>query len=564
MQNIQNKAIAEQAALERMLNVYFRENQLYHNAPEHQQWHIRLNANETLIGTFLYWSMMGHHVYQKQVFIKKGDVISPVTCQHAIERLLSIFKDESNHARVQEIYADIQNSMSRTAHYLNDKDDTRTVDHYIQSEQSLYLGHPFHPTPKSSKGFTSEDLKRYAPEYHTHFQLHYLSVDASLILARDVEGLTDTVTKTLYQLAFMDKADLPQGHTLLPLHPYQMRHLQEDPVFKAQLDCGRIIDLGQRGRSVYPTSSVRTVFEKELNIYLKLPIHVKITNFIRTNNFEQIERTLDAATVIAHVKNMFETPTFKLMFEQGYRALHLETSSSDKDWITETALIVREGINEYDESKDIHVLASLFETMPNATHSMLYDRVQQSGLSVETWLQRYLDVVIQPMLTLFATTGISLEGHVQNTLIQFQEGIPKVCYVRDLEGVCLSETLAREAHLVPQIVDSNSPVVETHETAWHRFKYYVIVNHLGHLVSTLGKATGDEAQLWRVVRAQCQSWTTDKKIQRYVEDVLASVTFSAKANFMSKIKNCSENPIYINIPNPIRHVEEVSSFDAIN
>ncbi|NJI01261.1 siderophore biosynthesis protein SbnE, partial [Staphylococcus hyicus] len=189
MQNIQNKAIAEQAALERMLNVYFREHQLYHNAPEHQQWHIHLNDNETLIGTFLYWSMMGHHVYQKQVFIKEGDVISPVTCQHAIERLLSIFEDESNHARVQEIYADIQNSMRRTAHYLNDKDDTRTVDHYIQSEQSLYLGHPFHPTPKSSKGFTSEDLKRYAPECHTHFQLHYLSVDASLILARDVEGL---------------------------------------------------------------------------------------------------------------------------------------------------------------------------------------------------------------------------------------------------------------------------------------------------------------------------------------------------------------------------------------
>ncbi len=39
---------------------------------------------------------------------------------------------------------------------------------------------------------------------------------------------------------------------------------------------GLIKDLGVSGDSVYPTSSVRTVFSKALNIYLKLPIHVKI------------------------------------------------------------------------------------------------------------------------------------------------------------------------------------------------------------------------------------------------------------------------------------------------
>ncbi|MGV1143706.1 IucA/IucC family protein [Staphylococcus aureus] len=50
-----------------------------------------------------------------------------------------------------------------------------------------------------------------------------------------------------------------------------------------------IKDLGVSGDLVYPTSSVRTVFSKALNIYLKLPIHVKITNFIRTNDLEQIE-----------------------------------------------------------------------------------------------------------------------------------------------------------------------------------------------------------------------------------------------------------------------------------
>ncbi|WP_256083994.1 DUF1024 family protein [Staphylococcus aureus] len=33
------------------------------------------------------------------------------------------------------------------------------------------------------------------------------------------------------------------------------------------------------------------------------------------------------------------------------------------------------------------------------------------------------------------------------------------------------------------------------DEAWHRLKYYVVVNHLGHLVSTIGKATRDEVVL---------------------------------------------------------------------
>lgn len=564
MQNNQNKAIAEQAALERILNVYFRENNLYHMAPKNDDWEIQLNNKETLTGRFLYWSMMGHHVYHEQLFIREEETTSLISTQQAFERLLSLFEGEGDHLSVQRLYEDIQNSIARTAHYLTTKENARTIDRYIQSEQSLYLGHPFHPTPKSSKGFTAEDLNRYAPECHTHFQLHYLSVADTLVLARDVEGLTKTVTSTLHQLAAIEKDALPKGHTLIALHPYQMRQLQAQPTFKDKLDRGLIQDLGQRGRWVYPTSSVRTVFEKERNVYLKLPIHVKITNFVRTNNFEQIERTLDAANVIAHVKNDIETPSFKLMFEQGYRAIQLENVSTDVDWVTETAMIVREGLVDYGKDKDIHVLASLLETMPNQTQSLLQLRVQQSGLAVDVWLQRYLDVMIQPMISLFATRGISLEGHVQNTLIQFESGIPKVCYVRDLEGICLSETIAREAQLIPHVVAHESPVVETHDVAWQRFKYYVIVNHLGHLVSTLGKATRKEGMLWQVVRSQLQTWTTDKVMQRYVDDLLQSATFSAKANFMSKINNCSETPIYTNIPNPIYLKEEAMQHDATN
>lgn len=465
-----------------------------------------------------------------------------------------------------QIMSDIDNSIHRTARYLQSSKTDYIEDRYIVSEQSLYLGHPFHPTPKSASGFSEADLERYAPECHTSFQLHYIAVHQDIILSRYVENMENQVATVLHQLAGIDKSELPKDFILLPIHPYQIGVLRQHPQFIQYSEQGLIKDLGVSGDIVYPTSSVRTVFSKALNIYLKLPIHVKITNFIRTNDLEQIERTIDAAQVIASIKDDVETPHFKLMFEEGYRALLPnplgQSVEPEMDLLTNSAMIVREGIPNYHSEKDIHVLASLFETMPDAPTSKLSLVIEESGLTSEAWLECYLDRTLLPILTLFSNTGISLEAHVQNTLIELNDGIPEVCYVRDLEGICLSTTIAMEKQLIPNVVSTSSPVVYAHDEAWHRLKYYVVVNHLGHLVSTIGKATQNEDELWQLVARRLMDWKEEYAdnavFVECVEDLCQSSTIAAKANLMSKLNDCGGNPIYTHIPNPICHNKEVS------
>ena len=63
MTDVQNKNIAAHAAVERMLNVYFREHQLYRQ-PEDNMWHITIDDSQQLTGQFHYWSAMGHHAYE--------------------------------------------------------------------------------------------------------------------------------------------------------------------------------------------------------------------------------------------------------------------------------------------------------------------------------------------------------------------------------------------------------------------------------------------------------------------------------------------------------------------
>ncbi|MGS0652298.1 ferric iron reductase, partial [Staphylococcus arlettae] len=143
-------------------------------------------------------------------------------------------------------------------------------------------------------------------------------------------------------------------------------------------------------------------------------------------------------------------------------------------------------------------------------------------------------LTLKPMLQLFVNTGVSLEGHVQNSLIELKDGRPIAYYVRDLEGVCLSRKKAEAAQLVPQVVANNSPVVYSDEAAWQRFKYYIIVNHLGHLVATVGKHNGEELTLWSYVRDILQSWSQEEATSAawsaYVMDLYNSPVFAAKAN----------------------------------
>ncbi|ARJ52007.1 IucA/IucC family protein [Staphylococcus lutrae] len=561
MQNINTRKRAEHATLERLLNIYFRENGMHQTVSDTSQWEIRLNDQLTLRGTWHYWSPMGHHMYDKAVYLESIGHVSQLTLLEAITYVLEAMADDAQEtlltAIVTRVKQDMHNSITRTARYLEQM--TRPAitgnDDYLISEQSLYLGHPFHPTPKSATGFTDEDIEKYAPECHAAFQLHYLAVDPTLLVERYVPTYEQVVDQTLRQLAEIEAHAYTATYRLLPVHPYQIAVLKQEPVIQQYLANGRIQDLGQRGDVVYPTSSVRTVFSKKLNIYLKLPIQVRLTNFIRTNDFEQIQRTLDAAEVVAAIKNEFETPTFKLMFEHGYRALQPNHDETSLDLLANSAMIVREGIVDYGPEVEIHVLASLLETMPDHVHSKLAGVWQQSGLSCEAWLTLYLNRVIWPMLDLFVKTGISLEAHVQNTLVTIEEGCPTVCYVRDLEGICVSELIATQQGIIPKIIGEESPVVYRHQEAWHRFKYYIIVNHLGHLVSTLGKATGQELLLWKAVNATLAEWQQKAQgrdlLIQCLEDLRYNPIFYAKANLMSKLQERGEDPIYVKIPNPI-------------
>jgi siderophore synthetase component len=159
-----------------------------------------------------------------------------------------------------------------------------TTTRFLRAEQSLALGHPLHPTPKSRQPMTPDEVRRYAPELGAAFRLHWFRADRSIV-AED-STLPATAAETLARLLADDDLVDPAvrrdaaaagRHALIPVHPWQARRLLEQPAVRDLLDAGLLHDLGEQGRPWSATSSVRTVYRPDAPFMLKLSLRVRIT-----------------------------------------------------------------------------------------------------------------------------------------------------------------------------------------------------------------------------------------------------------------------------------------------
>jgi siderophore synthetase component len=597
--------LAETAAMERLLNAYFRETETFNPTinPDHPAWmglpslvretileqgapmRIELTVTgRTIWGAVRYLSPFGHHRYGSAFWVeevKRGAKGRPI--QNAIEMAgLLLLEMAAHHAksgdgevRVRLMLDQIHNSIRKTEQYVRthlqrDRSlwDFAGEERMLAAEQSLIYGHPFHPTPKSAEGFEPDDLSRYAPEMGASFALHYFAADPELV----EETLLRYSDETLFPHAVLEAAKRKlaperQHFKLLPVHPWQAQQVKKWPPVQQLLRSGQLVDLGELGNRVYPTSSVRTVWDPAHAFIFKLPLHVRITNFIRVNPPEQVRRSVDAGRVLTRLNGQIPYAGFTVLLEAGYRTLSLKQATPEerKRLAESFAVIFRENPMFHAGGKRIQaaptVVAALLEQSPSAGEAPVWEAIRLSAKTeqvlpehshVQKWLKRYLEISLVPILWLFLEHGVSMEAHVQNAMVTIQDGWPVHFYVRDLEGVSISRERAGKKLLSG--VAEDSPALYSDGEAWHRLKYYVFVNHLGHLIHTLAyHSQADEVSLWRTVGEVLRDSGLFAPTERkpYLMDLLEGKSLPAKANWISCFQKRGETPLYVDIPNPL-------------
>ncbi|HWO97830.1 MAG TPA: IucA/IucC family siderophore biosynthesis protein [Bacillus sp. (in: firmicutes)] len=444
---------------------------------------------------------------------------------------------------------------------------------FLQSEQSLLIGHQVHPTPKSRQGIDEDEEHIFAPERKGAFQLHYFRaandiVEEDSILSQNASMIIKEELKKdpFVAQAFKDEYCQEDHFSLIPVHPLQARKLLGREDVCDLIQSGKLDYLGPHGRKFYPTSSVRTVYHPEASFMYKFSIPVKITNSLRINKRKELVRGVEVSRLLRGELSgkLKEThPSFRIIEDPAYITLKLDIEETGFE------VVIRE--NPFCEGNDSRttLLAALCQDhiTGEVSHlaNIIHDIADREKISLarasEQWFSRYLKVSLRPLYWLYAVYGIALEAHQQNSIIQLDEqGYPASFYYRDNQGYYFMESKAGTLKQLVPTLNEKSDTICSDAIAEERFRYYVFFNHLFGLINAFGvNRLVDEHRLLSMVREELADFK--KQLGDHtnlLNSLLEEEELPCKANLLTRVHDMDElvgsletQSVYVHVTNPL-------------
>ncbi|WP_323185495.1 IucA/IucC family protein [Kitasatospora sp. NBC_01287] len=568
---------AEQAGMEALLRCWCRET----GARPGEDGVLRipvLDGAARLLAAVRYWSPCGWHRFGPAVLAPgqadDGAALDPVTAAALLAR--SVGADPAPE-QIADLAGRVADSVRRTADVLRHR--RRHLgpvpdSAFLRAEQSLLLGHPLQPDPKSRDGLGPAQSTAYSPELRGSFALHWYAVDRDLLasgsaLSAGSERLTaEQLTAELLGAPGL----LPPNTAALPLHPWQAQELERRPLVARLLAEGALHDLGRHGAPWYPTSSVRTVCRPGTPWMLKLSLGLRITNSRRENLRKELHRGLEVHRLLeAGLGAQWRAahPGFDIVRDPAWIGVDLpgvgEQSAGGLDTVlrqqpfadTDRAICVAGLVAERPLGEPAH-------KVPSELGDLLRSLARRSGRPLPTvaaeWFLRYLDAVVLPVLWLDGQAGIALEAHQQNSLVLLDAaGWPAGGRFRDNQGYYFRASHAeRLTARLPGLGRDSDTFVED-AVADERFAYYLGINHLLGLIGAFGsQRLADERVLLAALRRFLAGPAARATGSTLPDHLLAAPSLRCKANLLTRLHGLDElvgpvatQSVYVTIPNPV-------------
>ncbi|MFE9460781.1 IucA/IucC family protein [Streptomyces californicus] len=557
---------ADAAGTESLLRCWTRESDL--PRPEGDILRIAFPASGTaLLVPVHHWSATGAHRFGAPA-LENAPAGAPPADAATVAVLIG---REGGDGSAVDLVARVADSVRHTAGFVEQRrrtpEDPAEADLFLTAEQSLLLGHPLHPTPKSREGLSETEARRYSPEVHGSFPLHWFAVDRSLT-ATD-SAWTEDGPATAEELLAPHAAGLrtPPGTVAVPVHPWQAADLLHRPQARALVEAGLIHDLGPHGEHWHPTSSIRTVHRPGARVMLKLSLGVRITNSRRENLRKELHRGVEVhrllSTGLAESWQR-EHPGFDIVRDPAWLAV------DDPEGAPVTGLDVVLRHNPFGPGDDAACIAGLTALRPRPGHPAMRSRLAEvvSGLTTRTgltaaevcaeWFRRYLQHVVRPVLWLDAHGGVALEAHQQNTIVLLDpDGWPVGGRYRDNQGYYFRES--RRAELDKRLpgIGTVSDTFVSDPVTDERFAYYLGINNVLGLIGAFGsQSLADERELLAVLRQfLTENAELGSPLPAYLLD---NRQLRCKANLLTRLHGLDElvgpvdtQSVYVTIANPL-------------
>lgn len=416
---------------------------------------------------------------------------------------------------------------------------------YRESEQSLIFGHRFHPTPKARTGDTST-WAAYAPETGVSFALRHLAVRDHVV----AEELVDPEAAAV--LDRLRPHGVTAGYRFLPAHPWQWDLMRRRPDVRAALDRGDLLDLGQGQDLVWPTASVRTVYDG--HAFLKFSLNVRITNCLRKNASYELAGAVALTRRLGPVADDLSArfPGTVLLREPAYRSVALPGCT---DVLEGLAVIVREGLDRVLPGATPLLAAAVADEYPTSSAHVSRLLAGAAPQTVQAWWSAYLQLLVPPVLAAYFDHGVVLEPHLQNVLVCVDhDGMPTQMLFRDLEGTKLVPDHDDNATFLAALrPDVAAPMTYDAQHGWDRVVYCLVVNHIAEVLAALCDLHPQtEAALWGQVRVVLTAYAARHGSPPLLRGLLAGVPLPAKANLLTRWERRADREAgYVRLASPL-------------
>ncbi|MEU1818576.1 IucA/IucC family protein [Streptomyces roseifaciens] len=606
---------ADAAAVENLLRCWVRETGV--PRPGGSELHLPLPASGTALRVpVTYWSAVGWHRFGPPALAdapEDAPAVDAVTLAALLGRETAHPAARAGYGRADgtaELVGRVADSTRRTAVFLADRRarpaDPEAGELFLYAEQSLLLGHPLHPTPKSREGLSDTEAHVYSPELRGAFPLHWMAVHRSL-LAMDsawTERGRPVDAVTLAARLAGPELRLPEDTAVLPLHPWQAHDVRSRPGVGRLLDAGLLHDLGPLGAPWYATSSVRTVHRPGAPAMLKLSLGLRITNSRRENLRKELHRGVEVHRLLRSglAEQWRAACPGGLGFDVVRDPAWLAVDTPEGAPLTGIDAVIRH--NPFGPGDDAVCLAGLVSPRPwpapahqghqqkqecrqnqqdqerqehpggpagqPAMRSRLAHIVARlahrtgrpAGAVSAEWFLRYLEAVVRPVLWLDGEAGIALEAHQQNTLVLLdREGWPAGGRYRDNQGYYFRASHRDALDRRLPGIGAESDTFVSDEVTDERFTYYLGINNVLGLIGAFGaQRLADEQILLAALRRFLKDAAAGPAAGRSTlpARLLEAPTLRCKANMLTRLQGLDElvgpvdtQSVYVTIANPL-------------
>jgi siderophore synthetase component len=276
-------------------------------------------------------------------------------------------------------------------------------------------------------------------------------------------------------------------------------------------------------------------------VFVKASLSVRITNCVRHSSVADLEGAVLLTRLLAHVG----TAGFGVLGEPAARTVAVDELAGRVGAIVRTGLALAPG-------ERAHLAGTLAAQEPDPAGTPTRLAAVLAGGDPIEWWDRYIALLVPPVLRLWAGQGVVLEPHLQNVLVVTgRTGAPVRVLLRDMEGVRLrtDRHAALLATLAPAVAAATA---FDPDRAAARIGYCLLVNNLGELAVAVAElADAPEERLWAPVRAAIRAVAAELGAPE-LRSLLDAPTLPAKANLVVRWRGAEDPEApYVAVPNPL-------------